>query len=268
MPGVEHKYTRDDNASEASTGRGSGCRRDRPLVQPAQEALTTALLIDDERSAFEFVRSSLPESYELSYASTLTEGERLAELHDYDVILVDLKMPLVENGDALTCMLKVSPASAVIVITSLHSLGYAVSLIRQGALWVTFKPDAALEPEIAKRLLAEAVAFAKARHDHQQQQLLSLSANAAAIEELRREMRKLRQHSERLAVIEAHLGDGEVEMKKVWERFDAQHASQALALVEREKGKWGMWAKVIGLVGTGLAAIIGPWAASRWGRGP
>lgn len=228
--------------------------------------MLTLLLIDDEADVEAFVRQSLPEGTTLAYASTLEAGIDQATTHDYDLILVDLRMPGTTNGDALTRVLEACPSTAVMVLTALHFPAYAASLIRQGAIWVSFKPDAAIEPAIAERLLREAIMFAIARYDAQRQQLLAHSEAASAIERLERELRELRPLSREIAVLQEQHRRQTLEIETCREGLDHLQERFSTQAAEREKGKWGLWARIIALAGTGLAALIGPWAASRWGK--
>jgi DNA-binding NarL/FixJ family response regulator len=222
------------------------------------------LLIDDELSIKAFVERSMPQGSTLDYAQTCEEGLKLLDTCEYDLILADLHMAGMTDGDALTAVLQKSSHVPVMVLTQLHFPAYAASLIRQGATWVHFKPDSSVEPVLAERLLGESMIFCKARHDAQRRELASASATTSAIERLEREVRDLLRDRERIAVLEEQHVDTEDEWRRLSDRIDAQRALQLAKDSERERGKWGMWAKIVGIVGTGLAAIIGPWAASRW----
>ena len=228
------------------------------------------LLVDDAPEVQDFVHASMPSGCSLDYAGTLKIGVEMAEETPYDLIITDLMMPDVSNGDALTVLLKAFPGTPIMVLTQMHFPAYASSLIRQGAVDVAFKPDGAIEPEVAQRQLGETMMFAKARFDYHQQQMVSTSANAAAIEELKREIRELRKDGERLARLEKSDQDDNEKMRELWKYHESREAAKALALAEAAvtaehvKGKWMNLARIIGLIGTGLAAIIGPWAASKW----
>jgi DNA-binding NtrC family response regulator len=226
------------------------------------------LLIDDEESAHLLVKQAMPEGARLDYADNLTAGLTMAAAQEYDLILTDLRMPGTTNGDALTKVLDVCPQTAVLVFTALHYPAYAASLIRQGAVGCVFKPDAAIEPEIAERLLREAMLFAVARHQAQQHQLLSLSQNAQAITELQREVRELRQVREQLVVTETRRKQDEEDIGVLQSKIDLLQAQLSARQTEREKGKWGLWAGIVTTVGTILTAVGVAWLAQRMGWKP
>jgi DNA-binding NarL/FixJ family response regulator len=214
------------------------------------------------------VQHAIPEGATLEYASSLTDGLTAASAHEYDLILTDLRMPGTTNGDALTKVLEVCPQTAVMVYTALHYPAYAASLIRQGAVSCVFKPDAAMEPEIAERLLREAMLFAVARHQAQQQQLLSMSQNAKAVEQLQREIKELRQVREQLAVTEARRAQDEEDIGALQTKLELLQAQLSARQAEREKGKWGMVGKVIAAIGAMLTAVLIPWLLQRLGVRP
>lgn len=208
----------------------------------------------------------MPEGSTLDYAQCLEDGLQLVERESYDLILTDLRMPGTVNGDALTATLERCPDAAVMVITALHFPAYAASLIRQGAVWVSFKPDAALEPEIAERLLQEAMLFAVARHESERSRAMNASVQAAEIAALQREVRELRSAKEHLIIIDTRYQQHQEDIQALETQVDRLNAQLSGRAVEREKGKWGLWGRVLGVIGTGLAAILGAWASGRWGK--
>lgn len=223
------------------------------------------LLLDDETLVRGFVAQAMLAGGTLDYAPTLADGLVLAQAHVYDLIIVDLRLPDCRNGEALTKMLDACPTTAILVLTSLHSVGYAESLIRQGATWASFKPDSALEPELASRLLQETMIFTVARHEAQQQQLLSLSQNAQAIQRLSKDLAELRKLGEVVAGNEirrqadqTRLGALEADIEALQDKLSHREAA-------REQGRWGLWTKVMALIGAAVAAL-GPWLMSRWNR--
>jgi DNA-binding NtrC family response regulator len=224
--------------------------------------------VDDDDAARLLVKRALPEGASLEYASTLRDGLDWAELQDFDLILTDLRMPGTVNGDALTRMLDAVPHGAVMVFTALHYAGYACSLIRQGAVWVVFKPDAAIESEVAERLLQEAMLFAVARHETEQQKLLNASQNAQAIERLERELRDLRQAKEHLAVVEARRVHNEEDIASLTTRLELLQAQLGARQAEREKAKWGFWTKVVTGAGASVAVLVSTWLAHKLGWKP
>jgi DNA-binding NtrC family response regulator len=107
------------------------------------------LVIDDE----EIVRKScmrtlVPEGFKVDVARDGLEGLRMLNAKNYDLILIDLKMPNMDGMEVLENMQTMSPGSKVIIITGYSAVETAVKAIKMGAfnyLEKPFTPDSLLE---------------------------------------------------------------------------------------------------------------------------
>src|SRR6266550_6328914 len=91
------------------------------------------LICDDERSICEMLDITLRrEGYKVE---TVTSGEvakRKIESALYDIIITDIKMPTIDGIEVLRHAHKVSPDSAVILITAVDDYEAAVQAVKAG----------------------------------------------------------------------------------------------------------------------------------------
>lgn len=125
------------------------------------------LVVDDEPA----VRQSLAEilkleGYEVDEAEN--GGEALAKLaeQNFDLTLLDLKMPGVDGLEVLRSMNSVSPDTRVILLTGHGSLESAIEALRQGAT------DYLLKPASSRELLTSVARGLAERTEQQQKRML------------------------------------------------------------------------------------------------
>jgi len=99
------------------------------------------LVVDDEKA----MRVSLAEIFNLRGAqvTTAADGREAVELlnqHDFDLMLLDLKMPGMSGIQVLEVAQKVRPATVVILLTAHATLDSAISAMRRGAYDYLLKP--------------------------------------------------------------------------------------------------------------------------------
>ena len=132
------------------------------------------MLVDDQSLFREALRTllSLQDGFEI--VAEAENGERavsLAKVHHPDVILMDLRMPVLGGVDATRKIIAANPASRVVVLTTFEedeeifdamragALGYllkACSAEKLGeALRAAAKGTSVLEPSVAARMMAE-----------------------------------------------------------------------------------------------------------------
>ena len=76
------------------------------------------LLIDDDKELSEELAEVLQdEGYEVSRAYNGRDGEKMAVTSDYDVVLLDLKLPDVSGSEVLNNLKSIKPGCRVIIIT-------------------------------------------------------------------------------------------------------------------------------------------------------
>jgi DNA-binding response OmpR family regulator len=99
------------------------------------------LIVDDERA----MRVSLSEMFALRGAqvTVAADGREAIELlnqHDFDLMLLDLKMPGMSGIQVLEVAQKVRPATVVVLLTAHATLDSAISALRRGAYDYLLKP--------------------------------------------------------------------------------------------------------------------------------
>lgn len=115
-------------------------------------------VVDDEKA----MRVSLSEIFALRGAqvTTAADGREAIELlnqHDFDLMLLDLKMPGMSGIQVLEVAQKVRPATVVVLLTAHATLDSAISALRRGAYDYLLKPCepraliAGVERGLAKR---------------------------------------------------------------------------------------------------------------------
>jgi DNA-binding NtrC family response regulator len=117
------------------------------LIEPMPQGVTNmsaqarVLVVDDD----EIVRRS----YQRSLATVRCDVEAVAngedalkavEMHSYDVLLLDLRMPGMDGISVLKAVKKVAPESEVIVITGYPTLESAKEAVQLGASDYLAKP--------------------------------------------------------------------------------------------------------------------------------
>lgn len=117
----------------------------------------TILVVDDEPAVRAFLRDLLVDDG--ARVTTARDGEEaLAQIatREFDLVLVDLKMPGVGGTRVVERVRERWPDTAVIVLTGHGSLETAVEALRQGALDYLFKPSSTAQlRESVQRALRE-----------------------------------------------------------------------------------------------------------------
>jgi len=112
------------------------------------------LIVDDEeivlRSCLRILRG---DEYEIDTASDGLSALNLVNEKDYDVLILDIKMPKMDGIEVLRRVKEVHPDMDVIMITGLHDISTAVQAMKLGALDYLPKP---FEPDQLKMLVEKA----------------------------------------------------------------------------------------------------------------
>jgi DNA-binding response OmpR family regulator len=99
------------------------------------------LLIDDEERILNFVRRGLQaEGLDVDTAPNGEEGLRLALSRPYDLVILDLVMPVVDGHAVLRGILEQKPAQPVLVLSALTDTASKVSSLEGGAEDYISKP--------------------------------------------------------------------------------------------------------------------------------
>lgn len=137
------------------------------------------LIVDDERS----MRKSLEEILRLEgyQVESVGDGKKAMEKltdSEYDLMLLDLKMPGVDGLEVLKFSAENAPTCKVIMLTAHGSLESAIQALRQGA------HDYILKPAKPAELVASVNQGISERHDSERKQMI-LAQMEASIQELK-----------------------------------------------------------------------------------
>jgi len=122
--------------------------------------LLRILIVDDEselrKSVASILNNTLPDfTFEVDEAGTGAEALNLVHSKNYDLILMDVKMPEMNGLEALTSIKEHDPRTFVVLMTAHSNLQDAVSAIKEGAYDYLEKPVA---PEQLISIVRQAVA--------------------------------------------------------------------------------------------------------------
>jgi len=104
-------------------------------------SLGTVLAIDDEQNIRRLIRNEFTlEGYDVSTARSGEEGLALFQQKQFDVILLDIKLPKLNGIDVLRKIKEMSSTSEVIMITGYGDIQSAVDSLKLGARDYVTKP--------------------------------------------------------------------------------------------------------------------------------
>jgi DNA-binding NtrC family response regulator len=111
------------------------------------------LLVDDEAIVLRSCQRILGDAYEVDTARDGLEALVKVNENDYDVLILDIKMPKMDGVEVLRRVKEARPDVDVIMITGLHDITTAVKAMKLGALDYLPKP---FEPEELEMTVARA----------------------------------------------------------------------------------------------------------------
>jgi two-component system, NtrC family, response regulator PilR len=155
------------------------------------------LICDDERSICEMLDITLRrEGYKVETVNSGEAGQRKLDSALYDVVITDIKMPNIDGIEVLRHAHKVSPDSAVILITAVDDYEAAVEAVKAGgaADYIRKSPAMVDEIKLAIRRALEKVAlsrqnFALKRDAATRNSLENIVGSSPAIERLKQTIR-------------------------------------------------------------------------------
>src|SRR5438477_9545362 len=173
------------------------------LVQPrplAEEVCVANILVcDDERSICEMLDISLRR--EGHKVETVQSGQAAKNKIDgalYDVIITDIKMPSIDGIEVLRHAHRVSPDSAVILITAVDDYEAAVEAVKAGGASDYIRKSPGLVDEIKlainrtlERLILSKQNFALRRDAATRNSLDNIIGSSAAMEKLKHTVRSV-----------------------------------------------------------------------------
>ncbi|MBC8046385.1 MAG: sigma-54-dependent Fis family transcriptional regulator [Fimbriimonadaceae bacterium] len=103
--------------------------------------MASILLIDDEKSIRKTLKEILEyEGYTVDEAQDGTEGLRMIQEGDYDIVLCDIKMPKMDGMEVLEKSQQSNPDVPIIMISGHGTLETAVDAVKKGAFDYVAKP--------------------------------------------------------------------------------------------------------------------------------
>lgn len=112
----------------------------------------SVLIIDDETIIRESLRDWLKDAYQVATAETSEEALALIGKQDFDILIVDVRLPGKSGIQVLREVKEVKPHIKSIVITAYPSVDMAVESMKLGAIDYLVKPVA---PDYLERLIRE-----------------------------------------------------------------------------------------------------------------
>ena len=120
---------------------------------PTRPGTHSVLIVDDDPDVLEsFTQILETRGYKVDSAETGREFLERAKINDYDVAIVDLRLPDMEGTEVLSNMRRISPKTKKIVITGYPTLESAIDAMGSGTDAYLLKP---LEPEDFLRVVEE-----------------------------------------------------------------------------------------------------------------
>jgi two-component system response regulator PilR (NtrC family) len=159
--------------------------------------MPNVLICDDERSICEMLDISLRrEGYKVETVNSGEAGKKKLDSALFDVVITDIKMPNIDGIEVLRHAHKVSPESAVILITAVDDYEAAVEAVKAGGAtdYIRKSPGMVDEIKLAIRRALEKVAlsrqnFAFKRDAATRNSLDNIIGVSAAMEKLKHTIR-------------------------------------------------------------------------------
>jgi len=156
------------------------------------------LVIDDERSTRDVLRSLLKNDYEVFCAESVDQGLELLRNHQPDVIVMDIRMPGKNGIAGLREIREIDTTTSVIMLTGFGALETAQEAIRLGACDYLKKPFGTVEMSSAIERNVQRTLFERRR---QQAEKELKEINARLVRELANKSRQATSAGRRSAEI-------------------------------------------------------------------
>jgi DNA-binding NtrC family response regulator len=100
------------------------------------------LVVDDEPNMLRLLKTILMDKtgYEVSTTNNPLEVAKMLQAESFDLVITDLKMPLVDGIDLISIVKKIDPTLPIIMITAYGTIETAEEAIQQGAYDFITKP--------------------------------------------------------------------------------------------------------------------------------
>jgi DNA-binding NtrC family response regulator len=100
------------------------------------------LVVDDEPNMLRLLKTIISDKtgYEVETTNNPLEVEKLLQQRPYDLVVTDLKMPLVDGIDLIEIIRKIDAGIPIIIITAYGTMETAEEAIQKGAYDFITKP--------------------------------------------------------------------------------------------------------------------------------
>src|SRR3989338_4799240 len=100
----------------------------------------TVLICDDEKGVRESLQLILGDAYALDFALDGQEAFDKILTTDYDLVLLDVKMPKLDGLEVLECLERAQRYAKIIILSAYQSVDIAQKAMRQGVFDYITKP--------------------------------------------------------------------------------------------------------------------------------
>ncbi len=100
------------------------------------------LVVDDEPNMLRLLKTILMDKtgYEVATTNNPLEVSKMLQEKTYDLVVTDLKMPLVDGMDLIEIIKKIDPLIPIIIITAYGTMETAEEAVQKGAYDFITKP--------------------------------------------------------------------------------------------------------------------------------
>lgn len=119
------------------------------------------LIVDDEVIVRDSLGDYLRDTYHVAMAGTGEEALELIEKHDFDILVIDVRLPGRTGLEVLRQVKESKPYIRSIVMTGYPSAESAVEAMKLGAIDYLIKP---VSPDTLERLIQETLLEHKGKH--------------------------------------------------------------------------------------------------------
>lgn len=128
---------------------------------PGRAVLGRVLLVDDDQTMCEAMELTLGRrGLEITWRTSALDAIELIAERDFDVILTDLTMPMMDGLELCARALAIRPKAAIVVVTGHNSVAAAHAAIRAGAYDFLLKP---VDGKLLERMVARALEHRRLR---------------------------------------------------------------------------------------------------------
>ncbi len=129
-------------------------------VGPLSPRESSVLIVEDEAIVRESLRDWLSDYYQIVTAETGEQALELIARQDFDIVLLDVRLPGMSGMRVLRHLKETRPGVDVIVVTAYPSVPLAVEAMKLGAVDYLVKP---VVPNDLERLMKEILARREGR---------------------------------------------------------------------------------------------------------